>query len=236
MKWQFSHFRCTYLANIPCNVWILEDRQLEWQTMEWEERHKYMMMFIALAFSYKRYFPGRGRQMTCLKMVWTFTTSLRWLSWTSGKMRSYTSTWRRRLRGEHEHQQQQQPQTIMRASKTCEIAWLQYLKLELLLCGNALGKRRHCRSLGRVAPHQEQVSLDNIAGIIAAESRPVVKGNAIICHTILRFGFAVIYCQSVDNGTNTSVLLTIHFPLQSSLSLHTHARTHALISSAPLSI
>lgn len=79
MKWQFSHFCCTYLADIPCNVWILEDRQLEWQTMEWEERHKYMMIFIALAFSYKRYFPGRGRRMACLKMVWTFTTSLRWL-------------------------------------------------------------------------------------------------------------------------------------------------------------
>lgn len=53
-------------------------------------------------------------------------------------------------------------------------------------------ERRHCRSLGRVAPHQEQVSLDNIAGIIAAESRPVVRGNAIIYHIILRFGFAVI--------------------------------------------
>ena len=139
-----------------------------------------------------------------------------------GKKRSYTST-RRRLRGEHEHEHQQpQPQTIMRASKSCEIAWLQYLKSGLLLCGNVLGARRHCRSLGRVAPHQEQVSLDNIAGIIAAESRPVVKGNAIIYHIILRFGFAVIDCQSVDNGTNTSVSLTIHFPLQSSLSLHTH--------------
>ncbi|KAJ6901285.1 hypothetical protein NC651_019135 [Populus alba x Populus x berolinensis] len=34
---------------------------------------------LVLAFSYKRYFPGRGGRMACLKMVWTFTASLRWL-------------------------------------------------------------------------------------------------------------------------------------------------------------
>lgn len=79
IKQQFGHFCCTFLANIPCKVWILEDRQPEWQTMAWEERHKHTVMFIALAFSYKRYFPGRGGRMACLKMVWTFTTSLRWL-------------------------------------------------------------------------------------------------------------------------------------------------------------
>ncbi|KAG5240114.1 hypothetical protein IMY05_008G0071300 [Salix suchowensis] len=49
--------------------------------MTWEERrHKYMVIaIVALAFSYKIYFPGRGRRVTCLEMVWTLTTSLRWL-------------------------------------------------------------------------------------------------------------------------------------------------------------
>ncbi|KAH8501197.1 hypothetical protein H0E87_016136 [Populus deltoides] len=45
----------------------------------------------------------------------------------------------------------------------------------------------------------------HVAFVAPAESRPVVKGNAIICHTILRFGFA----KHSDSGRG---ILPFRFP------------------------